>query len=413
MFVVVLGIAFLGGIVTAVSPCVFPVLPILLAGGASGGRRRAFAIVAGLVVSFSIFTLFAAWVLDRLGLPKDLLRNVAIAMLFVVAATLLFPQIARLVERPFQRLVRRGPPGQREGIAGGLVLGLSLGLVFVPCAGPVLTAITVQAASLDFGVRTVLLTVAYAVGAGLPMIAIAALGSRASERTRWLRMRNRRVQAALGIVVALATLAIVFNLDQRLQQWFPDYTSSLQVAEKSKVAKDQLGKLTGAGSGPSRAGEADPKKPGTLADYGEAPNFTDISAWLNSKPLAIKELRGKVVLIDFWTYSCINCLRTLSHVRGWASAYEKDGLVVVGVHTPELPFEKVEANVRRQVRDLGVKYPVVVDNDYAIWNAYRNHYWPAAYIVDATGHVRFHHFGEGRYEEQDAVVDQLLREAGR
>jgi cytochrome c biogenesis protein CcdA/thiol-disulfide isomerase/thioredoxin len=403
MFVVVLGIGFLAGVITAVSPCVLPVLPILLAGGASGGRKRALAVVAGLVASFVIVTLFAAWVLDQLGLPKDLLRNIAIAFLFVIAAMLVFPPLGRIVAKPFERIAR-APARTGEGVAGGIVLGASLGLAFVPCGGPVLATITATAASLEFGWRTVLLMVAYALGAGLPMLAIAVLGQRASERTRWLRLNAPRVRAALGVVVALATLAIVFKVDQKAQTALNDYTGALQkYVEKSDFARNELAKLRQSDVAVAHAGTS-------LADYGPAPEFTGIDRWVNSPPLSLRSLRGKVVLIDFWTYSCINCLRTLPHVKAWDRAYRSDGLVIVGVHTPEFAFESVPSNVEDAVRDLGVRYPVALDNHYGTWNAFGNQYWPAKYLIDKRGHVRYAHFGEGKYEETERRIRTLLGE---
>jgi cytochrome c biogenesis protein CcdA/thiol-disulfide isomerase/thioredoxin len=400
MFLLVLGIGFVAGLITAVSPCVLPVLPILLAGGASGGRRKPFAIVGGLVVSFSVFTLFAVWVLGELGLPKDLLRNLAIALLFVIAASLIVPQIGVLIERPFQRLAR-APTGD---LGGGFLLGLSLGLVFVPCAGPVLAAITVQAATLNFGWRTVLLTIAYALGAAVPMLVVAAGGQ------RFLRPRAQKLRAALGVVVALATLAIVFDVDRRLQTWLSDYTNALQKpVERSGVAKHELRKLTHAGGGVARATSVKPQTV-ALPDFGAAPDFVGIDGWVNSRPLTLRELVGKVVLVDFWTYSCINCLRTLPHVEAWDRLYRKDGLVIVGVHTPEFAFEHVPSNVRAAVRRLGVHYPVALDNEYGTWTAYQNEYWPAKYLIDRTGQVRYAHFGEGSYDATERNIRLLLGE---
>jgi cytochrome c biogenesis protein CcdA/thiol-disulfide isomerase/thioredoxin len=401
MFLLLLGIGFVAGVVTAVSPCVLPVLPILLAGGAAGGRRRPLAIVAGLVVSFSVFTLFAAWILDRLGLPKDLLRNIAIGLLFAIAVGLVVPQVGQLIERPFQRLAR-APTGD---LGGGFLLGASLGLVFVPCAGPVLAAITVQAATFHFGWRTILLTVAYALGAAVPMLVVAAGGQ------RFLRPRAQRLRTALGVVVALATLAIVFDLDQKLQTWFSDYTSALQrPVEKSSLAKRELRKVRGSGEGVTKAENAKPEQ-GSLPDFGPAPDFNGIFEWVNSPPLAIDRLRGKVVLVDFWTYSCINCLRTLPHVEAWDRLYRKDGLVIVGVHTPEFAFESVPANVRSAVKRLGVRYPVALDNNYDTWNSYGNQYWPAKYLIDRKGDVRYAHFGEGDYDVTEENIRRLLGES--
>jgi cytochrome c biogenesis protein CcdA/thiol-disulfide isomerase/thioredoxin len=397
---VLLAVGFVAGLVTALSPCVLPVLPIVLAGGASGGRRRPYAIIAGLVASFTIFTLAAAALLDALGLPRDFLRNLAIALLFLVAATLVSPRLAYLVERPFYFLTRR-----RVGDAGGgLVLGLGLGLVFVPCAGPVLAAISVLAANREVGAQAVALTLAYAVGAAVPLLAIALGGRRiaAPLRASWVR-------PALGGVVAVTALAIALGADRRFQTAVPGYTKAVQErVERSAAAERELARLTGSPRTPRRA-ETE------LADYGAAPDLREIAAWINTpggRPVSLRTLRGKVVLIDFWTYSCVNCLRTLPYLKAWDTAYRGDGLAIVGVHTPEFAFEHELGNVRRAVRELGIRYAVAVDNDYGTWNAWGNRYWPAKYFVDRRGHVRFAHFGEGEYERSEQVIRRLLAEGG-
>jgi cytochrome c biogenesis protein CcdA/thiol-disulfide isomerase/thioredoxin len=335
---VLIGIGLAAGFITAISPCVLPVLPIVFAGGATGGRRKPFAIIAGLVLSFTAFTLFGVWLLRKLGLPEDLLRDVAIALLFLVAATLLFPKVEEIVQRPFLRLTRR-PSGD---LGGGLLLGASLGLVFVPCAGPVLAAITVVGATQDVGFRAIVLTVAYAIGA--------------------------------------------------LQNKVEDSNSAQRQLQKLRGNTRQVAATT------------------SLHDYGPAPQLTGLTNWINSKPLTQKQLRGKVVLIDFWTYSCINCLRTLPHVKAWYQTYHDKGLVVIGVHTPEFAFEHVPSNVRSAVRQLGVTYPVALDNDYGTWNAFRNQYWPAKYLIDRRGNLRYYHFGEGSYDTTEARIRTLLGE---
>ena len=399
-----LGIGFVAGAITAISPCVLPVLPILLAGGASGGERRPYAIVAGLVASFTFFTLAAAWLLDALGLPQDVLRNLAIALLFLVAATLIFPSVAHWVERPFYPLTRLRP----GDVGGGLLLGASLGLVFVPCAGPVLAAVAVLAAGREVDGEVVLLTVAYALGAALPMLAIALFGRRAADA---LRPRIHWLRPALGAVVGLTALAIAFGLDKPFQTSVPGYTEALQKRiERSARADEELGRLTG------RSGVLSDVAEGELDDFGPAPELAGVTGWLNTvggKPLSLAALRGRVVVLDFWTYSCVNCLRTLPYLEAWDTAYRGDGLTIVGVHTPEFAFEREAANVRRAVRDLGVRYPVAQDNDYATWHAYANRYWPAKYFVDRRGHVRFVHFGEGEYERSEQVIRTLLAEDGK
>ena len=392
---ILLAIGFVAGIVTALSPCVLPVLPIVLAGGATG--RRPLAIVAGIVVSFTVFTLFAAWLLDLLGLPQDLLRNLAIALLFLVALTLLVPQVGELLARPLQVLTRRGS----GDLGGGFFLGTSLGLVFVPCAGPVLAAVTVIAAKREVGFDGLLLTLAYAIGAALPMLAIAIAGQRAAKA---FRARVETVRRVAGVLVGAAAIAIALGVDQELQTAIPGYTESLQEHfERSSAAQRELGDLTGA-----RAPEATGDAQGTLDDYGPAPEFRGVAGWLNSKPLTMKSLRGRVVLIDFWTYSCINCLRTLPHIRAWDDRYRDAGLTIVGVHTPEFAFEHVASNVRENVKELKLRYPVALDNDFGTWEAWHNQYWPAKYLIDRNGHVRYFHFGEGEYAKTEDAIRTLL-----
>jgi cytochrome c biogenesis protein CcdA/thiol-disulfide isomerase/thioredoxin len=404
--IVLLPVAFLAGVITAVSPCVLPVLPIVLAGGADGGRRRPYAIVAGLVVSFTVFTLSASALLSALGLPQDTLRDVAIALLFVVAATLLVPQLGLLIEAPLSRLSRR----PSVDLGGGFLLGASLGLVFVPCAGPVLATVSVLAAEHRVGLRLVALTLFYAAGAGTVLLLIAIGGRRVTGRLRATRAWWR---PALGAVMALAALAVVFNLDQTLQTHLGSYTSALQRhTEESAAATRRLGNLRGGATGvAARASKKPVTNAASLPVYGEAPGFVGISHWLNTpgdRPLTLAELRGKVVLVDFWTYSCINCLRTLPHLKAWYAAYHKDGLEIVGVHTPEFAFEHELGNVASAVHRLGVPWPVALDNDYDTWNAYGNQGWPAEYLVDRRGHVRAYNPYEGDYGTTEQDIRELL-----
>jgi cytochrome c biogenesis protein CcdA/thiol-disulfide isomerase/thioredoxin len=395
-----IGIGFLAGVVTAVSPCVLPVLPILLAGGASG--RKPVRIVAGLVLSFAVFTLFATWILDQLGLPQDFLRNAAIVLLFVMAAILLVPQAGMLIERPLAAFSRFRP----RGVGGGFFFGATLGLVFVPCAGPVLATVTVVAANEHVGWRAIVLTVAYSIGAAVPMLVIAFGGREASAK---LRGNAQIVRVVSGAVIGLVALGLVFHLDDHLANLTPGYTSFLQnKIEDSHSAQKALAKVRG-GKKPLTA----IKNPGgsDLPDYEAAPPILADGAWINSKPLKLSSLRGKVVLIDFWTYSCINCLRTLPHLKTWYSAYHRDGLDIIGVHTPEFAFEHVTSNVEAAVKRLGITYPVVQDNRYRTWDGYGNEYWPAEYLIDKQGEIRYTSFGEGDYDETQNAIRDLLGSA--
>jgi len=391
------GVAFVAGVVTAISPCVLPVLPIVLAGGATGGRRRPYAIVAGLVASFTAFTLAATALLSALGLPEDLLRNIAIAVVLLVGISLLVPALGRLVERPFQALGRRRP----GDAGGGFLLGTSLGLLFTPCAGPVIAAVAALAATSRFSIESVLVTLAYALGAGVVLL-LFALAGQSGINLQGLRLRAPRVRQALGAVIAGTAVLMVFGLDLKLATYVPGYTRSLQRVERTAAAQREIDRLV--------AGRRHVIPQSELRDFGQAPEFQRIDRWVNSKPLTLASLRGKVVLIDFWTYSCINCLRTLPYVKRWADTYRDAGLVVVGVHTPEFAFERVPANVERAVGSLGVHYPVALDNGYGTWTAWGNQYWPAKYLVDRQGHVRYAHFGEGEYQRSENVIRTLLAE---
>lgn len=398
---VLLGIAFLAGVITALSPCVLPVLPILLAGSVSG--RRPYGIILGLVGSFSVFTVIGASLLDSLGLPQDTLRNVAIVLLFVLAATLLVPPLARLAERPLLFLGRMRP--RTEG--NGFVLGLSLGLVFVPCAGPVLASVTALSATGSGGLETFFVALAYASGAALPMLAIAIGGRRLTQGVGLLRRHAEATRRASGALLGVAALAIALGVDQRFTTAVPGYTEALQDRiERSSVAQRELSKLRRTGSQAPLAAEGE----AAAGEAPVAPDFRGIGEWINSEPLSLKALRGRVVLVDFWTYSCINCLRTLPHVKAWDRAYRDDGLTIVGVHSPEFAFERVPDNVRAAVRKLDIRYPVALDNDFATWTAYANEYWPAKYLIDRTGRVRYFHFGEGEYDETERLIRRYLGE---
>jgi cytochrome c biogenesis protein CcdA/thiol-disulfide isomerase/thioredoxin len=387
-------LAFAAGLVTAVSPCVLPVLPIVLAGGVGENRRRPFAIIAGLAVSFFVSILFATWFLDKLGLPEDLLRTISIALLFLIAVILIVPRVGEWIEQPLSRLSRR-PSGD---LGGGFVLGCALGFVFVPCAGVALAYVTTSAASSDFGLKTFLVAIAYIVGFSAVLLAIALGGQAVGHR---FRAGMERFRIAFGVIVGAVALALVFHLDDQLAKLNWPGSDLLgkgadQFQRGQNVVKDNK----------TPVATADPELP----DYGRAPDFVGIDRWLNSRPLTISELKGKVVLVDFWTYSCINCLRTLPHVEAWDRLYRKDGLVIVGVHTPEFAFEHVPSNVQAAVKRVGVHYPVALDNDYGTWNAYGNQYWPAKYLIDRNGHVRYAHFGEGNYDITEENIRSLLGE---
>jgi cytochrome c biogenesis protein CcdA/thiol-disulfide isomerase/thioredoxin len=369
-------------------------------------RRRPFAVVGGLVLSFSVFTLIGSWLLSALGLPQDALRWIGLVVLGLVGLGLIIPALGDLLEVPFARLSR----GSHHSRGGGFILGLSLGLVFVPCAGPVLAAITVVSATHRFGLSAFVLTAAFAIGVAVPLLVFAVLGQHLTARMRLVRSQAATVRSIVGVVLVITALAIALNVTDGLQQALPGYTDVLQShVEGNGSAKTALAGVTGNNSDAvlTACNDGNP----TLQQCGPAPAIRGITQWLNTpggKPLSIAGLRGRVVLVDFWTYSCINCQRSLPHVEAWSRDYGADGLTVIGVHTPEFAFEHVVSNVTQAARQLGVSYPVAIDNNYATWNAYENEYWPAEYLIDATGHVRHVDFGEGQYDQTETFIRQLL-----
>jgi cytochrome c biogenesis protein CcdA/thiol-disulfide isomerase/thioredoxin len=415
---VLLGVV--AGFLAGISPCILPVLPVVLVAGATSTRAaaqpatddtppiagvgRPVAVVAGLALSFSVLILAGSEVISLLHLPQDSLRDAGIALLILVGLGYLIPPLGALLERPFGRIRARRPSGR----GGGFVLGLALGLLYVPCAGPILAAITVVGATHRVGLTAVFVTAAFAVGTAIPLLAVALAGGQLSHRISMLRRHAQQARLAGGAVLIVMAVAIAFNTFQGLERDVPSYSTALQGSAK---VRSQLNALTGVHA--TSLTNCNPNAT-ALADCGPAPEFKGITAWLNTpggKPLTMSQLRGKVVLIDFWTYSCINCQRALPHVEAWYRDYAKDGFVVVGVHTPEFAFEHVVSNVRTEAADFGVRYPVAIDDNYETWNAYDNEDWPADYLIDAQGDVRYVHFGEGDYSTTEQLIRELLGDA--
>ena len=400
-------VGFVSGLVTALSPCVLPVLPVVLTTSVTRGevsRWRPWIVVGGLVVSFGVFTLVGGALLSLLGLPQDLLRWLGIVILAVVGVGLLWPRFGHVLEAPFTRT--RIPALNRDG--NGFVLGLGLGLVFVPCAGPILATITVLAATAEIGPGLVLLTVAYCLGIAIPLLGFALGGRQILARVRAVRERTRLMRGIAGGVLLATALAIATSAVEPLQRLTPAWLEA--VTERVENDDDVRSELDGLAdrSGGTRSFDECARDSAVLADCGPAPELVGITGWLNTDPVALTDLRGQVVLLDFWTYSCINCQRTLPYLIGWSEEYADDGLVVLGVHSPEFAFERVERNVADNARRLGVTYPIALDSDFRTWRAYDQRYWPAHYLIDAEGTVRQVHYGEGAYAETEALIRELL-----
>lgn len=408
-------IGFLGGLITGISPCILPVLPVIFFSGTQAGspatalssRLRPYVVIAGLVLSFSLVTLAGSALLSWLHLPQDTIRWVALVALVAIGVGLIFPRFEALLEKPFSLLPQR----QFGSGNSGFVLGLTLGVLYVPCAGPVLAAIVVAGATGTIGADIIALTCAFAIGAALPLLFFALAGRRVAERVAAFRRRQREIRLLAGIVTIMLAVALVFNLPAVLQRAIPDYTAALQQqvgGEEQLREQLNLGGLVNEQNAElSNCTNGAP----VLESCGTAPDIRGITTWLNTPggaPIDLKELRGKVVLIDFWAYSCINCQRATPHLVDWYDAYRDRGLEVIGVHTPEYAFEKVQANVVAGAKDLGITYPIAMDNAFSTWTNYRNRYWPAHYLIDRQGVVRHIKFGEGDYATTEKLIRQLL-----
>ncbi|WP_027008181.1 cytochrome c biogenesis protein DipZ [Conexibacter woesei] len=412
--VLLLVIAVVVGAGTALSPCALPVLPALLgAAGAAGGRRRPIAIVLGLSATFLLSVIGGGELLRHVGLGGNTLRDAGIVVLIVAGVAALVPGVAERVERPLASLSRLGPRTRGDGFWSGLLVGAALGFVYAPCAGPVLAAVASVSAVSG---KTVLVAVAYVFGSAVVLAAIALGGRRVLEPIR--RAGPLRVQRALGAVLLLTAVALAFGLDTNFETALARHTSDITLTaglEQSQSTQKRLHDLHDTApkfTDRSSSASASATRRSSLPKLGAAPEFADTQQWFNTQPLSMKALRGRVVLIDFWTYTCINCLRTLPYLEAWDARYRRQGLTIVGVHAPEFQFEHDAGNVARAIRSNHIKYPVVQDNDLGTWNAYGNQYWPADYLIDADGQVRATQFGEGDYAKTESEIRSLLAERG-
>ncbi|MFS0854685.1 cytochrome c biogenesis protein DipZ [Microbacterium sp. 179-I 3D4 NHS] len=414
-------IGLLGGLITGISPCILPVLPVIfLTGGAASAafdgevvparRSRPFLVIAGLVLSFTLVTLGGSLLLGLLNLPQDIIRWVGIVVLVIIGVGLIVPRFQHLLERPFQRF------GQREvkNRGSGFGVGLALGAVFVPCAGPVLAAIIVAGSTGRIGVGTILLTVSFAIGVAIPLLVFALAGRSVVERIRAFRSKERGLRIAAGVAMIALAVGLVFNVPQALQRLLPDYTAPLQNEIANSETVDRALDLGGLVTDENKHLDQCTNGATELESCGTAPSITGIQEWMNTPDGAaidLKDLEGQVVLIDFWAYSCINCQRSIPHVVAWDEAYRDHGLQVIGIHSPEYAFEKDAGNVAAGIDDFGIEYPVALDNSLATWTNYRNRYWPAHYLIDAEGTVRHISFGEGNYAATEAMIRELLQDA--
>jgi cytochrome c biogenesis protein CcdA/thiol-disulfide isomerase/thioredoxin len=450
-------VAYLGGVLTIVSPCILPVLPFVFARADQPFIKSGLPLLLGMAITFALVATLAAvgggWAVQA----NQYGRFAAIALLSFFGLTLLFPNFADRMMRPLVALGGRLSQSATDGASTGssfgpsFLLGIATGLLWAPCAGPILGLVLTGAALQGANVQTSFLLLAYAAGAATSLALALLIGGRVFKVMKQSLGAGEWVRRGLGVAVLCGVAAIALGLDTGLltqvsiastssvEQALIDKTKPSVVSEtppssvvmsadpndamkggpSMMMSADPNGAMKGASNvmngGPGMMMKADPAATTakTLPIEGESPSLAGAVAWLNSPPLTTEGLRGKVVVVDFWTYSCINCLRSIPYVRAWAEKYKDKGLVVIGVHAPEFAFEKNIDNVRRATKDLKIDYPVAIDNDYAIWRAFNNQFWPAHYFIDAQGRIRHHHFGEGNYDESEKIIQDLLAEAGK
>jgi cytochrome c biogenesis protein CcdA/thiol-disulfide isomerase/thioredoxin len=427
--------AVVAGAGTAITPCVLPVLPALLSAGALGGRRRPLGIVIGLAATFTIAIVALAQLVKGVGLASGAARTLAIVVLVCFGLVMLVPDLAARVQAPLSRLARFGPRTRGTGFISGLGVGGALGFVCAPCAGPILAAVTSVSASSGASARVVVVALAYATGLSMMMLLYALGGRAVLDRVR-RHARGHLVERTLGVVLIATAVLMAANLDVRFEEALAKDTNlpaflvnPTRSLETSSAVQNRLASLRPASPFAVREQEAAaspvPDKaspaavPGVktpaLPKLGLAPDFTGTERWWNTpgnRPLTLAGLRGHVVLVDFWTYTCINCIRTLPFLKSLYATYHPYGLQIVGVETPEFTFEQEAGNVAQAISAEGLRYPVAQDNQYGTWDAYGNEYWPAEYLLDRDGQVRHTQFGEGDYRQSEAAVRQLLYDAG-
>jgi len=399
-------LAYLGGILTILSPCILPVLPFVFARADRSFVRSTLPMLAGMAATFAIVATLAAvgggWAVQANAIG----RWAALILLALFGIALVFPSISDRLTRPLVALGSRmtEQSGQQDSVWSSAVLGIATGLLWAPCAGPILgiifTAAALQGASFD----TTFLLLAYALGAATSLALALLVGGKVFARMKKSLGASERIRQVLGVLVLIGVVAIALGLDTRV-------LSKISSAQTASLESGLAAKL-GLGQGAESDARTNAMGELVLPSQGELPPLDGLGPWYNSPPLTREQLRGKVVLVDFWTYSCINCLRAIPYVRAWYDKYRDDGLVVIGVHAPEFAFEREPANVAKAIKDLDIRYPVALDNQYKLWSALKNNYWPAHYFIDARGRIRYFHHGEGEYDVSERVIRQLLAEAG-
>lgn len=390
--------AFIAGFITILSPCILSIAPILLTAGTGQSRYKPLGIIVGIIISFSFFTLALSAIIHATGISPDIFRNMALTIIIFFGLTMVIPSLGNAFTQITARITPLGNELEKQSstikieFLSGLLLGVALGIIWTPCAGPLLATVSAVAATGGITITTVLITIFYSIGAAVPMLALCFGGEQIMRSTTAIMPYAESIRKTFGVIIIMSALAIAFHVDVMIQEKFAHIFPTISIENSNRLQKE-LDMLK------------ETPKSTTLS---QAPELVGISEWLNSTPLTLEQLRGKVVLLDFWTYTCINCIRTLPHVTQWYTTYKDYGFEIIGVHTPEFAFEKTKSHVEDAIKRFKITYPIALDNDYQTWKAYNNRYWPAHYLIDQNGIIVKTHFGEGHYTEMENAIRALL-----
>lgn len=385
-------LAFFEGFALIVSPCILPLLPILLAGSLEGSKKRPLGIITGFIIAFALFTFFAKKIIQITGIDLTIIRYVSFGLLILLGIIMISSTLTEKLSLWTERLssfTDKFSKNRTNDFRGGLLFGALLGLVWTPCAGPILAAVIVQTVLQETNFLSFLTILAFAIGVAIPMLLIVYLGRTIINKFRFFKTHTTILRRILGVIIILSVIFMIYA-DTLALTW-----NEITLNQKNKtqefISNNKAITLINGLSKPY-----------------PAPEFKEITEWINSNPLQIKDLKGKVVLIDFWAYSCINCIRTFPYLKSWYKKYHDKGLIIVGVHSPEFDFEKEPVNVKKAVKDDGLLYPVALDNNFSTWTNYQNQYWPASYLIDKNGNIVYKHFGEGSYDITENNIRYLL-----
>jgi cytochrome c biogenesis protein CcdA/thiol-disulfide isomerase/thioredoxin len=376
-------LAFIEGLGLIASPCILPILPIILSGSIEGSKKRPLGIICGFILTFAVFTFFSRKLVSLFGINSEVVRDIAVVLLVFIAFTMMSSTLTEQFSRLTRSLANVGSSessinNPQSGFWSGLFFGGLVALIWTPCAGPILAAVIVQTVIQKTTLNSFLILMSFALGAGIPMILIALFGRAIMSKMGFLKAHSGLLRKVLGVII-LASIGLMFYNGNTVSSTFATSNNGKDMVQTALIN-------------------------GLPKPY-PAPAIDGIAAWMNSPPLKMSDLKGKVVLVDFWTYSCINCIRTLPYVIDWFNKYRNDGLVIIGVHTPEFDFEKSVTNVRSAVEKDGIHYPVALDSNYVTWQNFNNQYWPAQYLINQNGEVVYQHFGEG----EDDVMENNIR----